>query len=84
LRALLSHCYANVPYYRKLFAEMGLYKRDLKDPGLLARLPILNKQTLTTERADLQANDSCPGSGARARPRHQAQLASRQLCSTVI
>jgi phenylacetate-CoA ligase len=61
LRALLSHCYANVPYYRKLFAEMGLYKRDLKDPGLLARLPILNKQTLTTERADLQAERLMPG-----------------------
>ncbi len=61
LRALLGHCHANVPYYRELFAGMGLYRRDLQDPELLSRLPILDKQTLASHRVSLRAERLMPG-----------------------
>lgn len=44
LRRLTTWCGAKVPYYRDLFADLGLGPADLADPGALARLPILDKE----------------------------------------
>ncbi len=46
LTALLLHCARRVPYYRDLFARLGLDERDLAAPDVLSRLPLLEKSTV--------------------------------------
>jgi phenylacetate-CoA ligase len=45
LRRLLEHATEHVPYYRRLFRELGLSPRDVGDKTQLHRLPILEKET---------------------------------------
>lgn len=52
LRRLLAHAQAKVPYYRKLFAEIGFDSQDLHSLEDLARLPFLDKARI---RADVDA-----------------------------
>jgi phenylacetate-CoA ligase len=44
LAALLRHAHANVPYYRRRFAEARLTPDDVRGPEDLARLPVLSRQ----------------------------------------
>jgi phenylacetate-CoA ligase len=44
LRRLLTHAYANVPYYRRLFEERGITPRDIDGAAELGKLPILGRE----------------------------------------
>jgi phenylacetate-CoA ligase len=46
LRAMVDHCYKNVPYYRELFDELGLKSTDIQVVKDLERLPILTKDII--------------------------------------
>jgi phenylacetate-CoA ligase len=43
LRRLLRHAYANVPYYRALFDQVGARPDDIRDASDLGRLPVLER-----------------------------------------
>jgi len=55
LRVLLSHCYSNVPYYRKIMSEAGLSDRPIESLDDLRRLPILTRETCQERAAELLA-----------------------------
>ena len=46
LRALLEHAYENVPYYHKVFRELGLKPEDIKTTNDLTKLPLLTKEDI--------------------------------------
>lgn len=46
LRSMLTWSAARVPYYRDLFAELGLDPRDITSAADLTALPILDKETV--------------------------------------
>lgn len=46
LRALLDHCYENVPYYRRLFDELDVKPQEITSLADYAQLPVLTKQAL--------------------------------------
>jgi phenylacetate-CoA ligase len=46
LRALLEHSYRHVPYWRETFDALGLTPSDIQSIDDLARLPLLEKQTV--------------------------------------
>lgn len=46
LRALLEHCQAQVPYWRRRFRELGFSWQDLRGPEDLARLPVIGKDEI--------------------------------------
>ena len=52
LRALIRHCYENVPYYERCLKERKLTPADFRQPEDLSKLPILEKETVRS-RPDL-------------------------------
>jgi len=46
LQRLIKHCYANVPYYTRLFNSLNLKPEDIKCRKDLPKLPILTKQII--------------------------------------
>src|SRR6185369_1485260 len=44
LRRLLTHAYANVPHYRRMFEERGLTPHDIAGAADLGKLPILGRE----------------------------------------
>jgi phenylacetate-CoA ligase len=54
LRAVVQFCAAYVPYYRDLFARLGLQAADIRDRRDLPRLPILTKETLVGQFENLK------------------------------
>lgn len=46
LHQMVTYCANQIPYYQKLFAELGLHPNDITKIHDLNKLPILNKQTL--------------------------------------
>ncbi|HJP38704.1 MAG TPA: phenylacetate--CoA ligase PaaK [Gammaproteobacteria bacterium] len=46
LKKSLSHCYQNVPHYRKTFDAAGVHPADLKALTDLSNFPLLSKQDL--------------------------------------
>lgn len=46
LSALVSHAYANVPYYRELFDHLKLNPKDIQSKEDLKKLPILTKAVI--------------------------------------
>ncbi len=46
LHALLDHAYKNVPYYTKMFNDVGLKPRAIQDFKDLQKLPYVTKQTV--------------------------------------
>jgi len=57
LRALLSHCAANVPYYADLFREYGLDAERVREPEDLRRLPFLTKEIIGRQFERLLSRD---------------------------
>ena len=57
LRKMVSHCYRNVPYYRKLFDRLGLKPEDIATRADLTRLPILTKQIIRDNYNDFIPKD---------------------------
>jgi phenylacetate-CoA ligase len=52
LRALLVNVVEHVPYYRTLFRQLGATPDDFREMSDLARLPVLDKQTVREHPAD--------------------------------
>ncbi len=55
LRAVVQYAVAQVPYYRGLFARLGLSAHDIRDRRDLSRLPLLTRQQLREEFEHLKA-----------------------------
>ncbi len=53
LRDTLIHCEENVPYYRRLFADMGFDPREVDSLEALSDLPVLTRQTIKQNQDDL-------------------------------
>ena len=55
---LVESAYAHVPYYRRLFDELGLRPADVAaDPAAFARLPILTKDAARRHSDELRTTD---------------------------
>jgi phenylacetate-CoA ligase len=46
LRKLVKHAYDSVPYYHKLFDDLGLFPGDIQNKEDLVKIPILTKQII--------------------------------------
>lgn len=57
LQALLKHAYEEVPYYHKIFRELELKPQDIKNGDDLQKLPILTKEDIRKNLADLTAKN---------------------------
>src|SRR5437870_2514087 len=57
LRQMLEHCAANVPYYRKLFHQIGFNPSGLKHASDITCIPTLDRQTVTSNVNDLLAEN---------------------------
>lgn len=57
LQVLIAHCYANVPYYTKLFDSLGLKPEDIQCREDLRKLPILTKQMVRDNFEELKARN---------------------------
>jgi phenylacetate-CoA ligase len=53
--ALLSHCYDNVPYYRRVIDEAGISPRSSVSMADFRRLPLLTRELYQANFSDLQA-----------------------------
>ena len=58
LRALLEHCFDNVPYYQKLFKKSGISKKDLSDKNSFRVFPILTKNLIRENLNELIAKNT--------------------------
>lgn len=58
LQALIAHCYANVPYYTRIFDERGLKPEDIRCREDLQKLPILTKQMVRDHYDELVSKDA--------------------------
>ena len=57
LQALVEHCYANVPYYTRLFDSLNIKPQEIQTRKDLQKLPILTKQMVRDNYADLISKD---------------------------
>jgi phenylacetate-CoA ligase len=57
LKALLGHCYENVPFYREQWSKLGFHPDGLKTFGELAQLPVLTKDDLRFSSQALRAKN---------------------------
>lgn len=55
LAGLLTHCWDEVPYYRRRWKELGLEPGDIRDETDYARLPMLGKDEIRANFEDLHA-----------------------------
>lgn len=53
LNQLLTHAYATVPYYKKVFDERGLRPDDIQNIDDLTKLPILTREILLNHQNEL-------------------------------
>lgn len=53
LARLLAHAERTVPYYRELFASLGITSRDVRSLEDFARLPVLTKDVVRERQRDL-------------------------------
>jgi phenylacetate-CoA ligase len=57
LAALIRHCYAKVPYYRRVMRERNLTPDDVRTVQDLSKLPFLTKEIVRTEADSLLPED---------------------------
>ena len=55
MHMLIEHAYKNVPYYHKLFINLGLKPSDIKKMDDLKKIPILTKEIIRNNFEDLKA-----------------------------
>ena len=58
LRRLVRHAAAHVPYYRELFRRIGLNPQDFRGRADLARLPLLDKETVRARADEFVADNA--------------------------
>lgn len=56
LQALLAHAGTHVPYYRQLFAELGMRPEDIRSLEDLSRLPLLDKAKIRAHTEALKSD----------------------------
>lgn len=61
LRRVIAFCAHQVPYYRRLFAQLGLSPADFRGPADLRRLPMLTKADLQERGRELWPTSLPPG-----------------------
>ena len=62
LQALLRHCWEHVPYYRRQWQALGIGSaEDIRNRADYARLPVLTKQDISANFAELQARPMSKG-----------------------
>lgn len=54
-KKLIVHCYENVPYYTKIFADRGLTPKDFQQLSDITKLPFLTKDIIRENLNDLIA-----------------------------
>ncbi len=57
LSKLLDHCFANVPYYRRLFTDLGLRRSDFRSLDDLSLLPVMSKDVLLRRHDEFRADN---------------------------
>jgi phenylacetate-CoA ligase len=55
---LVSHCYNNVPYYKRTFDAIGLLPKDIQSIDDIQKIPILTKEIIRREGEDLLAKNT--------------------------
>ena len=55
LRRLIEHAYANCPYYRRSWDNLGLHPGLLTAPPEIARWPVIDRETVRVSRADMRS-----------------------------
>ena len=60
LRKLVKHCFETVPYYHRIFTELGLSPDDIQSKDDLQKLPILTKQVIRDNYDDLFSTNVAP------------------------
>ena len=58
LRALLEHAYTNVPYYHKMFKDLGLKPSDINSMGDLSKLPVITKSDIIENFSDVNPKNT--------------------------
>lgn len=53
LKALIEHCYENIPYYKKLFDQSDIHPVDIKDLNDYSKIPELKKQNIRDNYTEL-------------------------------
>lgn len=53
LQKLIKHAYETVPYYTKLFNEVGIKYKDIQDFGDIKKIPYLTKEIIQNNLEDL-------------------------------
>ncbi|KIF81534.1 phenylacetate--CoA ligase family protein [Noviherbaspirillum autotrophicum] len=56
LNALLAHADAHVPYYRQLFAKLGMRPEDVRSLADLSKLPLLDKAAIRANTKALKSD----------------------------
>jgi phenylacetate-CoA ligase len=57
LSRLLKHCFENVAYYRKGFAELGLHPSDFRSVDDLSLVPVINKRVVLGQHEEFKADN---------------------------
>lgn len=57
LRKMVEHCYKTVPYYHRIFDDLKINYKDIRNLNDLQILPILNKQTVKENFDDFISTD---------------------------
>ncbi len=57
LRRMVKHASTKVPYYRRIFAELGMSHEDIRQPADLVHLPRLTKEIIRHEGDAMLAED---------------------------
>jgi len=60
LKVMLRHCAAQVPYYRRLFREVGFDPQRFRQLSELAALPLLEKDSIQSNPQDFLADNIRP------------------------
>ena len=54
---LLDHCFENVPYYKRLFADIGLRRSDFTSLKDITKIPVLGKDVLLDRNNEFRAEN---------------------------
>ena len=57
LRALIHHAYDNVPYYHRMFTQIGITPDDIKTKDDLKKMPVLTKDDIRKNLPDILAKN---------------------------
>ena len=56
IKKLLNHAYDTVPYYRQAFEGLGIHPEDIKSRSDVARLPVLTKDIIRSNKGELTSS----------------------------